>query len=81
MVGLVGLHPCGGKSAVEELVELVEGALPLVVPALPAAAGGVQGEGGQVEALEGGLLVGEVAAGGGRAAVAGVEGLDGYLEL
>jgi hypothetical protein len=38
--GLFGLHSSGGKAAVEEDVELVQGGFPAVVPALPAAAGG-----------------------------------------
>ncbi|GAA2263059.1 hypothetical protein GCM10010430_54440 [Kitasatospora cystarginea] len=49
----------------------------LLQRALAAASGGVEGEGGQVEPFEGGLAVGEVAAGAGGPAVAGVQALDG----
>jgi hypothetical protein len=38
----------------------VHRALPAVAPAHAALAGGVQGQGGQIEALEGGEFVGEV---------------------
>ncbi|MFF3062802.1 hypothetical protein, partial [Streptomyces sp. NPDC057909] len=48
-VGLSGLYLIGGKAAVEEDVEFVEGCFPAVVPALAAPAGGVEGERGEVE--------------------------------
>src|SRR6266516_6118904 len=73
----MGLLPAGADAAVEGDVEGVEGGLPAVGPAPPAGPGGVQADDGQIQVLEGGLLVGEVAAGLDRAAEAGVEAFDG----
>jgi hypothetical protein len=69
----VDLLAAGADASVEGDVEGVEGGFPAVGPAFAAVAGGVQGHGGQVEALEGGLFGGEVAAGVDGAAVAGVQ--------
>ncbi len=48
-------------------------------PSCPAGTGRVQRPGHQIEAFQGGLLRGEVPSGLDRAAVAGIERLDGYL--
>jgi hypothetical protein len=69
------------QASVEGDVEGVEGALPPVAPPLPPAAGGIEAHEREVEALEGGLLGGEVAAGVHGAPQPGVDRLDRYLEL
>src|SRR5215469_10933996 len=56
------LLPARAEAAVEGDVEGVEGCLPPVGPPLAALPGRVEAHEGQVEALEGGLLGGEVAA-------------------
>src|ERR1039457_5099585 len=66
----------GAQAAVEGDVEGVEGGLPAVGPALAALPGGVQAHDRQVQALEGGLLGGEVAAGVYCAPQPGVDRLD-----
>src|SRR6516225_9887115 len=71
------LLPACAEAAVEGDVEGVEGGLPPVGPSLAAAAGRVETHDGQVQALEGGLLGGEVAAGVDGAAQPGVDRLDG----
>lgn len=73
---LLGLLPAGAEAPVDGDLEGVQRGLPAVGPADPPAPGGVQGHRGQVQALEGGLLGGEVPAGVDRAVVAGVQGLD-----
>src|SRR5215469_15051134 len=70
------LLPARAEAAVEGDVEGVEGCLPPVGPPLAALPGRVEAHEGQVEALEGGLLGGEVAAGVHRAAQPGVDRLD-----
>ena len=73
VTGLAGLL-CGWEEAsFEGDGEGVEGGLPAVHPALAAFAGGVEAADDQVEALERGLLVGEVPPGLGRPAHPGVQ--------
>src|SRR6266852_6251181 len=64
------------EAAVEGDVEGVQGGLPPVGPPLPAAAGGVQAHDRQVQALQGGLLGREVAAGVHRPPQPGINGFD-----
>ena len=64
------------EAAVESDVESVEGFLPSLGPAGPAFACGVERHDGEVDALERGLLVGEVTAGSDGLADAGVDRLD-----
>jgi hypothetical protein len=70
--GLVGLD----DSSLEGYSECVEGGLPSHRPACSVSACGVEGSGGEVEALQGGRVVGEVPLGSDGASVAGVERLD-----
>lgn len=63
-------------SSFESYRECVEGGLPSHRPACVAAAGGVQRPGGEVEALQRGLVVREVPSRADSAAIAGVERLD-----
>src|SRR5213083_986067 len=70
------LLPSGGQAPVEGDVEGVEGGLPPVGPAFAALPGRVQAHDRQVQALEGGLLGGEVAAGADGSAQPGVDRLD-----
>jgi hypothetical protein len=66
-----------GESAVEGDVDGVQCGLPAHGPAGLALAGGVQGHDRHVDALQRGLLIGEVIAGLDRPANPGVDGLDG----
>src|SRR5947208_10932889 len=72
-----GSASCGAEPAVEFHVERVECFLPAVGPPDLALAGRVEGEGGQVDALECALLVREVPGGVRGPPVAGVDRLDG----
>src|SRR5260370_41920615 len=72
-----GLVPGCGPAAVGGDVEGVEGGLPAVGPALAALPCGVQAHDRQVEALEGGLLGREVAAGVHGSPEPGIDWLDG----
>ena len=74
---LVGLLPSCAQAAVEGDVEGVEGGLPPVGPALAAPAGGVQAHDRQVQALERGLLGGEMPAGVHRPPQPGINRFDG----
>src|SRR4029453_6041823 len=67
----------GDDAAFEHEGEGVEGGLPADGPSLSAAAGGIEGSQGEVEALQGGLVGREVAAGSDGSAEPGVERLDG----
>src|ERR1019366_9751636 len=73
---LVGLLPSGGQAAIEGDVERIESGLPPVGPAFAALPGRVQAHDRQVQALEGGLLGGEVAAGVHRPPQPGIDRLD-----
>src|SRR5258708_39445961 len=71
---LLGSVVVVGEAAVEVDVEGVECGFPAADPGTSARAGGVQAHQRHVEALHGGLLVGEVAAGVHGPAQAGVDG-------
>ena len=74
-----GLLASGGEAAVEGDLEGVEGGFPAHHPPLLALAGGVEAHDRQVDALERGLLVGEVSAGSDRPADPRVDRLEALL--
>lgn len=79
--GVTRLFSGGGQAAVEGDFERVEGGLPADHPATLAGVGRVEATDGEVDALERGLLVGEVAAGFDRAADAGVDPVSRFCRL
>jgi hypothetical protein len=63
-------------SSFERYRECVEGGLPSHCPACSASSCGVEGSGDEVEAFQGGRVVGEVPSRPDSASIAGVQGLD-----